>query len=206
MMPVPAALKLVDFGTAAASPSRPSIQETQVETREKGPLNVPAEPDVTDRFEEGLQAGRSEVAEEMNALRQQFDAEIDDRLRAEREEWCTLQAAALDEQISRQFAELQTVLCSWTANVIRPVVEDLARKRVVDELWRALGPAREAATIIKVFGPEDLLDALEARFAGAGLTAQFNAQPDSEIRIEIDRTVIESCIATWLDTWGDTGQ
>jgi hypothetical protein len=195
-MAVPIARYLVRFGHEPSPAPDPVIEPTEPM------VTLPAR-ELAEQIGEAHARGAEEariatttaVAEVLDAERQQAEA----RLIAERIEWTTTQADRLAQDIAGAFQSLETTLAASLAQVIRPLLSEAVRNRILSELAETLARllSDDNHPVIRVSGPSDLLERLRKTVSTAR-AIDYVAAEDAEVTITADGTLIRSQLQAWL--------
>ena len=201
-MPVPAADGLTDFGVV------PGTALVPVEAHEEAAAAVPGEEekdaglsDEPGPYAQGYQAGRDEALAELQASHNEFDARLKDELNKARQDWADVQAGMAGEEIAAQFAAVERRIRDWMGQTAKMMLEGAARERALDELHHVIARMFERAVAVKAYGPDDMLCALRTRLNGEVGNLTCTPQQHGELRVEVDRTVVETTAGAWLDSW-----
>jgi flagellar biosynthesis/type III secretory pathway protein FliH len=145
--------------------------------------------------EEARIATTTAVAEVLDAERQQAEA----RMIAERIEWTTTQADRLAQDIARAFQSLETTLAASLAQVVKPLLSEAVRNRILSELAETLAQllSDDNHPVIRVSGPSDLLEKLR-QAVSTPRAIDYVAAEAAEVTITADGTLIRSQLQAWL--------
>jgi flagellar biosynthesis/type III secretory pathway protein FliH len=196
-MPLPAAAHLIEFPLTpkagcermAASAQTPFDQEI-----ETGSVDAIADAFARGR-EEGLAAGRAEYAARLDEERAAAEA----RLAEERAAWSSLEGARLGDAIAAAFQSLEASVGDAVAAILSPVLKEGRRRRAVDELAENLKRLMASGQrILRVSGPEDLLEELRARLGADMSAVAFEAAEDIDMRVVAEQTTIETQLKAWM--------
>jgi hypothetical protein len=202
-MPVPAADGLTDFGAVSGKALVP-VGEREAEASEAVPPAQPednAQTTEPDLYAEGFKAGRDEALAELQALQDEFDARVRDELDRARQDWAEAQGGLAGQEIAVQFSEAKVHVREWVGETAKVMLEGPARERAIDDLHRVIAHMIERAVAVKAYGPEDMLCALRTRLSGEVGNLTCTPQPHGELRVEVDRTVVETTAGAWLESW-----
>lgn len=133
------------------------------------------------------------------SARAQEQKSFETRIEKLRQDWTAGEADRLAASFKAAIEGLGTQLSDALAPILAPFVEERVRAQALSDLaglvkqQLALGSG-----VIRITGPQDLLDALGTRLEAAeGLT--FTPGPSPEVRIEADGAVIETQLTAWRD-------
>lgn len=155
-------------------------------------------------FEEGRASMRGEmeaaVAAAVAAERERAERERHEAVEAARAEWVSGEAERLSAAFTREIADLEASVRRSLAAVVGPLAAGARRRRTIDELVAAVGTLMldGKAFTIRASGPEELLLAFIERLGSRASLVTF-AEDESltDIRLEAERTVIETRLAGW---------
>ena len=150
--------------------------------------------------------GRAEARAEYEALRKEDAERFAAELAAARKEWSETEAVKLGTQIEEGLQHVEQAIADVTARLLKPLLVERAVRAALDDLAAVLRQIMtdRPGVSLKISGPGDLLERLQARFADLA-NATFTASESPDIRIETDQTVIESCLAPWAARLADGG-
>ena len=190
-MPVPAAQGLADFGATAGKALVPAAEDQ-------------AETPTTAAEDASTNASRVEDHEglaELEALREEFDARLRDEVARARRAWADEQGGLSGDEVAAQFATVQASLRDWMGRTAEVMLEAPARERALNELHGVIAQMINRAVAVKAYGPQDLLQALRARLDGEVTNLTCTQQEHGELRVEVDRTIVETTVGAWLESW-----
>jgi hypothetical protein len=198
MMPRPVAHYLVHFESLAnmASRSEPSPDDSGAEhfEDEKG-----ADPEAAIRVarEEGFVEGTATAGKEWQAQLAQERQAFEMRLAAERENWAHEESEKLAEKIQAAFAEIESYVAGCVARILKPMVIDAARAKIVGLLTETIGVLLRGQNCpaLAIAGPEDLLTALRERLSPLSAAFEYSFNESVDVRVRVGETMIESQLA-----------
>lgn len=197
-MPLPAAAHLVEF-TLASPPVRErrpaSVGASNDREKQAGAEHDSIEAAFARGHEEGLTAGRAEWASKLDEERAAATA----RLEEERAAWSSEEGARLGDAIVTAFQTLETQVGDAVAAILTPILEEELRKRAVEDLTQTL--ARLMASnqrILKLSGPEDLLETLHQSLGAEASAIAFETSQDIDVRVVAEQTTIETQLSAWM--------
>jgi hypothetical protein len=220
MSAIPISRVLVEFGKGAArSVSLPSLGDLGgigdlglEEGLAEPPLAEEAKEDPAKQIEEAYARGAAEsrAAAEQEFVRKLLDLRIhSDALAAqERARWVAEEGERLAEQIRTGFAELEIALAEGLERVIKPFVTAALRQQMVSTLRGVLSSllSDERQQVLKVSGPEDLLNALSPGLTASAKAVEFVPNEGVDVVVVADATIIETRLADWLAQFDVTAQ
>ena len=213
MIPVPVALRLVDFSVPAELPDaqvidieydhcdRGVLSENQNDTDQidTGQTDTgQTDTGQTDQREEDFRMVRSELQAEWETERAVLNAQMEERIQADRDQWKATHADAITGQIDAKFDEVQASICQWIAEIAGPVLTNSVRVRALEELEATVAQLSRKSLMIKISGPQELLDALRLRL-GDSYSVEWSPKDQNELQIKADCTVVKTCITGWLE-------
>ena len=145
--------------------------------------------------EQGLAEARAEALAALEAEREAFAASLAE----ERAKWCESEADRLSSAFTAALSALDADLTQRIGRLLVPVLTDALRRRAMDELAVSLGRllADPGHAVIRVSGPEDLLDALREKLGPLAGPVTFEPGDAPEVAVVADRTVMETQLAAW---------
>jgi hypothetical protein len=147
---------------------------------------------------EGAAAARAEDAE-ATALAQ---AAAQRQALEERAEFEVNQYARLADVIATGLAEMEDRVAASVTRILAPLLSSEMSKRIVDELRDDIGRLCSDASpaIVKIRGPQRLLDTLRDRVAKLPVECEFVLEEeDVEATVEAQHTVIRTQLRPWAD-------
>lgn len=169
--------------------------------REDPPVEIDIEARLAEAYERGLAEGaaaaRAEDAEanarEQATLRRQVDDE--------RAEFQAAEYARLADVITTGLAEMEDRVAASVTRILAPLLTSEMTKRIVDDLRDDIERlcSGGAPGIIKIRGPERLLDALRERVEQLPVEFEFVAEEGVEATVEAQHTIIRTQLRPWAD-------
>ena len=157
-----------------------------------------------DGIETGRRLAREEAEAEaegrIEAVRTEAAAEHQNALATMRGLWTEEQGDRLADLMILQVAILEETIKMSLNSVLRPLALDARRRQTLDEMVGAVRTIAldGAAYKIAASGPADLLSALETKLGDHARLLSFEAdETQADIRIDADKTVIESRLSSW---------
>jgi hypothetical protein len=169
------------------------------------PRVVPIAEDVETRLREAFEKGRQEGlaaarVESAAALASQRD-EQDKLVEAERLVFQANEYAKLAEQISGGLIEIEDRIAATVARILRPYLTQEHATRITkalsDNLARIL--SGESAALLKISGPENLLNILRERLSKRHVQVEYSFEDGVDVTIETQQTVVQSQLQAWID-------
>jgi hypothetical protein len=170
--------------------------------RRAGHFNGAAAADDLDgRIEAARAEGRR--AGEAAALAR-FEVELADERRRSEAELAAARSRWAAEEGARFVEELRALearLAEGVAEVLAPLLPELARARIVDDLAATMKTLLKPGGVsaLQVSGPVDLLDALREKLGDTGSAIEYWPAGGPDIRVTADHTLIETGFGAWLD-------
>jgi len=194
----------------AATSSRPT--QSPVERRERTSLEaawvapgeaplVDIEERLAEAYERGLREGaaaaRAEDAE--TAAREQAAAQ--ERALEERVQFQANEYARFGETLETGMAEMEDRIAASVTRILAPLLTSEMTKRIVDDLCDDIARLCSAGSpeIVRIRGPEHLLEGLRARVAKLPVEFEFVEDDDVEVTVEAPHTVIRTQLRPWAD-------
>lgn len=171
---------------------------------EEEPVRVQSPPD---RQAELIRAAEAQArAEEREAARRQLKEALDaerekhsEELAVQRELWVEQEAMQLSAQISETLGSLERILSDRVARILAPIIPEALQQKALVEFNEILGTilSGEISTVLKVTGPEDMLKAIQARFALRKGIIEFVPSDDVEVTLVAGDTTIQTQLSSW---------
>ncbi|WP_150117374.1 hypothetical protein [Microvirga vignae] len=170
---------------------------------EEEPERVQSAPD---RQAELIRSAEARVrAEEREAARQQLKEALDaerekhcEELAVQRALWVDQEAAKLSAQIIGSLGNLERILSDRVARILAPIIPEALQQKALVEFNEILGTilSGEISTVLKVTGPEDMLKAIQTRFALHD-GVEFAPSDDVEVTLVAGDTTIQTQLSSW---------
>lgn len=205
MMPQPVALYLARFGGEERSESAGEKLFDLVDFEE--PIKTPAEDAGDDEQlscerarDEGYADGFAAASREQEDMRRVERLAFEEQIVSDRARWAQDEGFKLGEKMEGALAEIETRIATSTARILRPFLAAQLRQKAIDELAGSLAQMLGGGEqpLVEIDGPEDLLAALQTRLAGSSARIVWMLGSSIEVRIIVDRTMIESRIQLWI--------
>ncbi|MEW5422222.1 hypothetical protein [Amorphus sp. 3PC139-8] len=167
--------------------------------------NAEAVPDqaaaLAEAEERGRRAGRAAADAEWSNRADAMQRQHEQGLEAARAAWVEGEGARLAAALDEGLSALETRISETTARSVLPFLEAPLREQAVrdlaDTVTQILGA--QAPSVLKIEGPQDLLDALGTRLGSRAAAVQFEVANLPDVRVTADATVIETQLRAWLD-------
>lgn len=191
----PAPAKPVN-GKAVPSPAVEALLGKTPEPKAK-PVDI--EQITREAEERGRAAGEAAALQMFEAKFQEFQQEMAERRKAEREAWTRDEADRLASVLMEAAIELESRLSAAIAPVLLPLLEASVAQRALDDLQALMVPLleREDRPVLKISGPEDLVEALRQRL-GDPPACVFEPSDLPDVRVVAGETVLETQIKEWV--------
>jgi hypothetical protein len=202
MKPIPIAQYLNRFERAEPTDMQAPRRQNALTLK---PRVVPVVDDVETRLHEAFERGRQEGlaaagAETAVALAQQ-EYEQEERAKAERLAFRANEYAKLADEISAGLNEIEERIAATVARILRPYLSQehsrLVTKALSDGLARIL--SGDSATLLKIAGPEPLLNVLRDRLAKHPIQVEYSIENGVDVTVEAQQTIIRSQLQAWND-------
>ena len=187
MTAIPLARFLVEFGTEG---------DRHVDgARTEAASNVKMAESHARGYADGMAAAEAEFAVKLEAQR----ADFEQRIATARQGWAESEGAAVSEALARALSDLEARLAETTARILQPFLETEIRRTAIADLVAAIEAvlAHDKAARIEITGPDDLLGAVRARLPDK-IVATFASAATADVRVSIDRTVLETRLGAWM--------
>jgi hypothetical protein len=171
---------------------------------EEEPVQVQSAPD---RQAELIRTAEAQVrAEEREAARRQLKEALDaerekhcEELAVQRELWVEQEAAQLSAQIVDSLGNLERILSDRVARILASIIPEALQQKALAEFNEILGTilTGEISTVLKVTGPEDMLKAIQARFAIRDGIIEFVPSDDVDVTLVAGDTTIQTQLNSW---------
>jgi hypothetical protein len=145
--------------------------------------------------QEGLDAGKAEAA----TARALERAEMQKRAVVEKLDFQMNEYARLSESLGAGFAELERRVAQATAQLLKPLLREAVSRQIVEELSENVARLTRAGGVglLKVRGPERLLNALKGRIESLAVDVEYVEEEGVEISVLANSTEIRSELQTW---------
>lgn len=198
---------LRDFG---APDEVRGVHATRLRPVEPQPVSIDIAPAVPDRdfeaeltaaFARGEQAAtaraEAELAAALEAERARHREEMDSVRTSYEQDYATMIASKLDGIAGN----LSDTIGEQVGDVLAPFLDSIIRRRVVDELARAIQAAiaNGPEASVSVSGPKGLQEQLARHFDDAGVAFAFEESDDMDIIVNFDGTVFATRLADWSE-------
>lgn len=201
MRPIPIAQYLNQFGKAEPTP----IDRGQRDNALLRPrvLSVPA--DIEARVEAALEQGRQEGLEtgraEAAAILAAEQAAWEEREGARRLAWQANEYAEFAGKIDQAMTALEDRVAQSVARILKPFLIEDRVKQITHSLSENLSRilSRDTPAMLKITGPEALLNVLREKMAGQTVAVEYVAADGVDVTIEANQTVIKSQLQAWID-------
>ncbi len=154
---------------------------------------------VAEAEERGFRRGFDAAQAECDSRRAEDAAEFQARLAEDRLRWTTEHADRLAEQIPAAFAALEASLAETAARLLLPFLGAAVREKALDSLRDAIAGLRSDGDrpLMRIAGPEDLLQSLRRRLGSDADSIEFLADGEAEVRVIADDTILETRLEAW---------
>lgn len=166
-------------------------------------------PSSLDPQAESIQSIEARVrAEERAAAREQIEsalkAERDryrEELTAERKIWTESEALQISTQLATAMVHLEHLVSEKAARILMSVIPEGLRQSAIAEFNEALASIVQAGplTLLRVTGPEDLLDAVRARMTLREGLIEFIPSNTVEVMLVAEGTTVQTQLEPWSE-------
>lgn len=187
MKVIPIARYLADHAPGAAT----SLHDVPVAPRDH-------RAELDDALNRGREEGREAARLAYEEQRKLDAAHTEERIAALRAAWAAEEAEKIAAGLAQGLQHIETAIASAAANLLKPILSDHVRAGALDSLAAALAQirSRKPGMTFAIAGPADLLDELRNRLPG-DIAAVYRTNGHSEVTVETDLTIIETCIGAW---------
>jgi len=170
------------------------------------PVNIDAQlEDAAERGrQESLAAARAEFAGALASERKEWD----ERETARRLAWQANEFARFAEKIEHAMAAIEGRLAQSVARILKPFVVDERAKQITEALSENLSKilSRDAPAVLKITGPEPLLNLLRAKMSGHPVSVEYIPSTGVDVTVEANQTIIQSQLQAWIDHVASIGE
>jgi hypothetical protein len=161
--------------------------------------------DVEQAFLRGQEEGRAAARIESEATLKRERDGLEERLAVERRNWTAQQSEQLAASIARGLDQIETSVTNIVARLLEPILLVNMRNTVLDALKNELEAlwTHDGTVPMRICRPADLLEGLRERI-GTRSHAEYVESDRCEVRIEVGPTIIETRLAAWAATLGET--
>ncbi|GGF47658.1 hypothetical protein GCM10007301_03740 [Azorhizobium oxalatiphilum] len=160
-----------------------------------------APPDPAVVLAAAVEAAKAEAREaariEFEAERARDAAAFESHLELVRQQWTTESATVLGESLKTALAEMEERIANATGRLLLPFLGEAVRAKATEDLIaqiaRLLSDAH--APMLRIAGPQDLLDQLRNRCGEAGI--EFVPTTEVDVRVTANDTIIETQLGAW---------
>jgi hypothetical protein len=185
---------------AASDWRSPSRDGAPSRSREASPA-PDVEARVAEAYDRGLREGAAAARAEDAEAQARDEAKRKERELAERLDFQVNEYGALADVIATGLAEIEQRIAATVARILAPLLASELSKQVVDELCAHIERLRAGGSpgLIKIRGPECLLEALRDRLSSLAVDMEFVAEGGVEATVEAQHTMIQSQLQPWMD-------
>jgi hypothetical protein len=190
-------------GYAASDTFAPRPSAALFRPREVAP--PPPAPDIEERLaeayhrgvQEGLDAARGEAATSRALER----AELQKRAVVERLDFQMNEYARLTETIALGLGEIERRIADNVARILRPFLLVSVTSRAVEDLAANIAKLSSSGhpPLLKISGPEPLLQILKGRAAALAIEIEFTPDTQVEVHVEASHTTIATELGPWIE-------
>lgn len=148
-------------------------------------------------YEEGLSAGRSEG----EVALAQAQALAEDELAAARGRWVEEEGCRLTEALACAIADVERSLARDVAAVLEDFISESVKAKAVDAFCSVLREhlADRRRPSIRLTGPDDLVQAVQARLQHTAVAIEFEASDSVELMAVDDGATFRTRIEAWRE-------
>jgi hypothetical protein len=163
------------------------------------PLDLEAR--IAEAYERGLRDGAAAARAEDAETVAREEARRQQQTLAERIDFQVNEYGRLADEITNGLARMEDRIAQSVTRILAPLLTSEMTKQVVDALCVDIErlSAGGAPGLIKIRGPETLLDALRQGVAHLPVEFEFTAEDSVELTIEAQHTIIRSQLRPWAD-------
>lgn len=109
--------------------------------------------------------------------------------------------AALADVIATGLVEIEQQIAATVSRILAPFLTSELTKQIVDQLCANIARLRAGGSpgLIKICGPERLLEKLRERVSALPVDVEFIVEDNVEATIEAQHTMIRSELQPWAD-------
>ncbi len=157
--------------------------------------------DIAEAEERGFQRGIETARAESEATLRDASAIADSRVQEERVRWLEEEASRLTEGWGGALQALEARLADTVAALLLPLIGSALAAKATSELSAAIIGllSQDKQPLIKVVGPEDLIEALRTRLADSAPCVEFATAESADIRLAAGDTFIETQLEPWRE-------
>ncbi|MGO4740456.1 hypothetical protein AB4099_28240 [Bosea sp. 2KB_26] len=172
-----------------------SVVELPVQARTVEEPQIDIESLIKAAREDEAAAAAARLQEALDAQRREF-AEIAQALRAQ---WVSEHAEAIAKKIEQGLEIVELELGERIGNVLHQFLAEAFRGQAIAETADLLNSivTDSEVSIIRVSGPEDLLDALKERLHVGVTAVEFVPEPSIDVSITVNDALIETQLHAW---------
>ncbi|WP_341991029.1 hypothetical protein [Azorhizobium sp. AG788] len=184
------------------APADPAATPAAADTPAAPPRPAkPAGPDHAAILAAAVAAARSEA---LASARQEFEAErsrdaeaFDAHLALARQQWAAETAETLQGNLTSAHEAMEARICDTLGRILVPFLSDAVRAQALQEMSALITRLLKdpKAPMLRISGPDVLLDVLRARHEGAAI--EFQTSDAVDVRVTADDTVIETQLRAW---------
>ena len=183
-----------------------TLSSTDAVMAEVMPVHVPepAEPTLEEKlaaeYERGRKAGEASATERLEIRLAEECKAHDEEVTAIRETLYAEQASLLDDGLKDAFDALEHRISSSVADVLGPLVEERVACRIVASFRETLSRLLEGeqGALVRVLGPEPLLDLLREVPGELKGRIEFQAADTAELMAVIGETTLNTRLTEWM--------
>ncbi len=155
--------------------------------------------------QEGLDAARNEAASHRALER----AELQKRAVVDRLDFQMNEYARLGDAIAQGLADIELSIADVAARILQPLLPEAFARKAVQDLTDRIAKLATAGgpPLMRISGPEALLDKLKARLAPFAVEVEYVATAGVEITVDAQHTTIKTELDSWaklIATLGET--
>ncbi|TDT88902.1 hypothetical protein DFO45_4655 [Azorhizobium sp. AG788] len=164
------------------------------------PKKEPA-PDPAAILAAAVKAARAEaLAEAQKAFEAERarDAEaFEAHLQLVRQQWILETGTTMAEGLKGAMAEMEERIATAVGRILMPFIQDGVRAQALERLTAEVSRllSTPGVPMIRVSGPQDMLDALKARCGELGM--EYEVKDEVDVRVTADDTIIETQLRAW---------
>jgi len=187
------------FGIGMLRPAKPAAQAVQ-QDHVRVPTAADRQAELIHAIEARVRSEEKEVARRQ--LKEALEAEQEkhrEEMALQRERWVEQEAAQLSAQIVAAIGNLEQVLSDRVARILASLIPEALRHNAIAEFKEILGTvlSGEGSALLRVTGPEDMLNAIRACLALQDEIIEFVPSDAVEVTLMAGDTTIQTQLGSW---------
>lgn len=164
------------------------------------PATSDIEARIAEAYERGVQDGRIEAHAEHARREAARDADEENRLQKERQEFQAHEYAELADAIDAGLIEIEDRIARVIARILEPYLTEQQTKLVVQTLGEDIEKllSADAPPLLRISGPEEVLAVLRERLSGRPIEVEYWLDDGVEATVQARNTRIETQLQNWI--------